>query len=223
MTLREVYRWLSNQVIRVAMHVSPCEREEWAQAMSREVDQISSDREALRWALGCLQISCHERLKSMRLTSWWPVRWGMALWIALLAVDTLAYAGITLTYKLQAWRAIPVLGLLKEHYHWNVPELEVTPLWEPVLALVAGVVFLLAIVLILRRSRVAFRAVVAPFAITLLQFAVRCSRPESGSLQSLSIAYQQSHYAVIWPILGLAITIVICLALWQDRRTPAPR
>jgi hypothetical protein len=223
MTLRRVSRWLSNQVICAAMHVSPGEREEWAQAMSREVDEIPSEREALRWALGCLQASCHERLKSMRLTNWWPVRWGMALWIALLAIDTLAYAGITLTYKLQAWRAIPILGLLKEQYHWNVPLLEVTPLWEPMLALVAGVVFLLAIVLVLRRSRIALAAVVAPFAIMLLQFAVRCSRPESDILQSLSIAYQESHYTMIWPIAGLAITIVICLALWHDSQTPAPR
>jgi hypothetical protein len=216
MTWRVVSRWLSNQLICVAMHVSPCEREEWAQAMSREVDEIPSDREALRWALGCLQASCHERLKSMRLTSWWPVRWGMALWIALLAVDTLFYAGITLAYK---------LGLFTEHYPYprNVPLLEVTPLWDPMLALVAGVVFLLAIVLILRRSRVALGAVAAPFAIMLLLFAVRCGRPESDILQSLSIAYQQSPYALIWPILGLAITILICLALWQDRRTPAPR
>jgi hypothetical protein len=144
----------------------------------------------------------------------------MALWIALLAIDTLAYAGITLTYKLQVWRAIPILGLLKEHYHWSVPLLEATPLWEPMLALGAGVVYLLAMVLILRRSQVAFAAVVVPFAVGALQFAVRCSRPESDILQSLSIAYQQSHYAVIWPILGLAITILICLALWQDRRTP---
>jgi hypothetical protein len=223
MTLRVVSRWLSNQVICVAMHVSPGEREEWAQAMSREVDEIPSDREALKWALGCLQASCHERLKSMRPTSWRPVRWGMALWIAFLAIDTLAYAVITLTYKLQAWRAIPILGVLKEHYHWNVPLLEATALWEPMLALVGGVVYLLAMVLILRRNQIAFAVVVVPFAVGVLQFGVRCSRPESGSLQSLSIAYQQSPYALIWPIAGLAITILICLVLWQDRRTPAPR
>jgi len=100
MTSRAVSRWLSNQLIRAAMQVSPRERAEWAQAMSREVDEIPSDREALRWALGCLHASCHERLKSMRLTNWWPVRWGMALWIALLAVDSLFYVFITLTYKL---------------------------------------------------------------------------------------------------------------------------
>lgn len=216
MTSRAVSRWLSTQLIRAAMQVSPREREEWAQAMSREVDEIPSDREALRWALGCLQASCHERLKSMRLTNWWPVRWGMALWIALLAVDSLFYVFITLTYK---------LGLFTEPnpYPRNFPLLEVTPLWEPMLSLVAGVMFLLAIVLILRRSRVALGAVVAPFAIMLLQFAVRLSRPESDILQSLSIAYQQSHFALIWPIAGLAITIVICLALWHDSQKPAPR
>src|SRR6267142_6954022 len=146
MTLRAVSRWLSRQLFRVAVQVSACEREEWAQAMSREVDEIPSDREALRWALGCLQASCHERLKSMRSTEFWAVRWGMALWISLLAIDALFYAGITLAYK---------LGLYTDHYPYpqNVPLLEVTPLWEPLLTLVTGVAFLLAIVLILRRSR----------------------------------------------------------------------
>ena len=216
MTLRAVSQWLSRQLVRAAMHVSPCEREEWAKAMSREVEEIPSEREALWWSLGCLQASCHERLKSMKPTNWWPVRWAMALWIALLAVEILFSAGITLTYK---------LGLFTEHFPYprNVPLLEVTPLWEPILALVSGVGFLLAIVLILKRSRVAVGAVVAPFAITLLLFAVRLSRPESGDLQALSIAYQKSHYALIWPILGLAITILICLALWQDRQTSAAR
>ena len=216
MTLRAISQWLSRQLISAAMHVSPRERTEWAKAMSREVDEIPSAREALWWSLGCLQASCHERLKSMQPTNWWPVRWAMALWIALLAIETLFSAGSSLTYK---------LGLFTEHFPFprNVQLLEVTPLWEPMLALVSGVVFLLAIVLILKRSRIAFGAVAAPFAITLLLFAVRLSRPESGDLQALSIAYQKSHYALIWPMLGLAITILICLALWQDRHASAAR
>jgi len=198
------------------MRVSPLEREEWARAMSREVDEIPSNREALTWALGCLQASCHERLKSIRPTNFWPVRWGMALWVALLAVDTLFYAGITLAYK---------LGLFTEHYPYpeNVPSLEVTPLWDPMLCLLTGGVFLWAIVLILRRSRLALQAVVVPFVVSLLLFAIRLVRPESGYLESLSIAYQKSHYALMWPIAGLTFTILICLALWRDRQTPAPR
>jgi hypothetical protein len=198
------------------MQVSPGEREEWAQAMRREVDEIPSEQEALRWALGCLQAGCHERLKSTRLTSWWPVRWAMALWIALAAAETFVYSVTTLSYKLR---------LFTEHmpYAPNVHLLEVTPFWEPMLTLVVGGVLLLAIVLILRRSRVAFVAVVAPVCILLLRFVVTSSRPESGQLQSLAIVYHRSPFALIWPIAGLAITILICLALWHDWRTPAPR
>lgn len=201
----------------VSMRVSPSERKEWVLAMSREVDEIPSDREALKWALGCLQTSCHERFKSMRPTNFWPVRWAMALWIALLAVDTLFYAGRALTYK---------LGLFTEQYpypHSFLSSLEVTPLWDPMLALGAGLAFLCAIALILRRSPIALQTVVAPFVIVLLLFALRLSRPESEQLQSLSIAYQKSHYFLIWPIAGLALTILICLALWHDRQPPAPR
>lgn len=216
MTLRAVSQWLSGQLVRAAMRVSPSEREEWARAMSSEVEEIPSEREALWWSLGCLHASCHERLKSMQPTNWWPVRWAMASWIALLAVEILFSAGSTLIYK---------LGLFTGHlpHPRNVPLLEATPFWEPMLALVSGVVFLLAIVLVLKRSRVAFGAVVAPFAITLLLLAIRISRPESGDLQSLSIAYQESHFALVWPIVGLAITILICLALWQDRQPSAAR
>jgi len=216
MTLRAVSRRLSRQLIRAAMRVSPCERAEWAQAMSREADEIPNDREALRWALGCLQASCRWRLKSMKLTNFWPVRWGMALWVALVAIDALAYAAFTLNYK---------LGISAAHYPYppNIPLLEVTPLWEPMLVAAAGVVLLLAVGLILRRKRVALEAVVAPFAVLLLLFAVRFSRPESGIAQSLSAVYQRSPFEMIWPIAGLAITVLICVALWQDKRTPASR
>jgi uncharacterized membrane protein YozB (DUF420 family) len=146
----------------------------------------------------------------------WPVRWGMALWVALVAADALGYAGLTLTYK---------LGLSTEHppYPWDFPRnvllLEVTPLWDPILTLLAGVVLLAAVVLILRRRRVALEAVVASFVVLSLLFAVRVSRPESGWLQGLSIAYQRSHYFLIWPIVGLALTLLTCLALLQARRT----
>jgi hypothetical protein len=198
------------------MQVSPCEREEWAQAMSREVDEIPSEREALMWTLGCLQASCHERLKSMRLTTWWPVRSAMALWIALVAARPFVHSVTTLAYKLR---------LFTEHVpnSPNVQLLQVVPLWDPMLALVVGVVSLLAIVLILRRSRLAFVAIVATLSILLLRFVVEISLPESEwNLRGL-IAYQKSPFAFNWPIASWAITLLICLALWHDRRTPPPR
>lgn len=78
-------------------------------------------------------------------------------------------------------------------------------------------------VIILRRKRVALEAVLAPFIVLLLLFVVRVSRPESGILQSLSAVYQKSPFAMIWPIAGLAVTVLICLSLWRGRQTPVPR
>ena len=208
------YQCLSRQVIRVAMRVAPRDREAWAQAMSAEMDAIPSDLKALGWALGCLQASCHWRLKSMRPTNFWLVRWGMALWVALAALDALAYAVFTLNYK---------LGLSNAQYPYppNIRLLAETPLWDPVLTLVAGVLLLLAVVLILRRKRVALEAVATPFVVLLLLFANRVSRPESHIMQSLTSIYQRSPFEMIWPAAGLAITILICFALWRDRQTPA--
>src|SRR5882762_1184048 len=100
MTPKGPSRWLTCQIIRIATRLAPRVRLEWAEAMTRETDAIPGQRDALRWAFGCLQASCHERLKSMRLTNLWPIRWGMALWMALLAIETLGSAGTTLAYKL---------------------------------------------------------------------------------------------------------------------------
>jgi hypothetical protein len=209
MTSRAVSRWLSRQLIYVVRRLSPSKREDWAQAMSREVEEIPGERDALMWALGCVLATCYERFISMKPSSWWPLRWAMAMWIALLATEMFAYSVITLGNKLQ---------LFTEH----LPLLEATPLWESVLAVVTAVSFLLAVVLILRRSRAAFGAVVVPCAMMLLGFAIRVSRPESGILQSLSMAYHRSHYFLTWPVVALAMTMLICLTLWHDRRAPAP-
>jgi hypothetical protein len=218
MTSTSVRRWLVSQAIGLAMGVFPREREEWAQAMRREVDEIPSDREALWWALGCLQTSCYERLKSLKLTSRLPVRfvrWGMALWVALLAVEMFAFGSIILDYKL----GLGLFGLAR--YPRNLM-LDVTPLWEPILALGMGVAFLSATVLVLKRSRVAFWATVAPFAFVPLLFTGRLRLPDSGMPQSLTPVNQKLQFEVILLIAALAITIRICRALWQDRGTAAP-
>jgi hypothetical protein len=210
------YQYLSRQLIRLAMRVAPCERQAWAQAMSAEMDAIPSDLEALSWALGCLQASCHWRLKSMRPTDFWLVRWSMALWVALVACDALAYAGFTLNYKLG-------LSTAQYPYPLNIRLLGVTPLWDPILTLIAGVMLLLAVILIFRRKSAALAAVATPFVVLLLLFAIRVSRPESHVMQSLSAMYQESPFEMIWPAAGFTITILICFALWRDRQTPAPR
>ena len=213
MTLERASMWLARQIIRVATRMAPHAREEWVQAMTREVDATFDPQDALSWAFGCLRVSCHERLKSMRLTNLWLVRWSMALWIALLAMDTLGYAGTTLAYE---------LGFLPVSEYWNAARLEVTPLWDPIATLAIGVTFLLAIGLVLKRRRAAVEAIAIPFVLMLLLVAIRFSRPESGDSQSLSIAYERSHFVLVWPVAGVLLTILMCWALWRDRQPSAP-
>lgn len=130
------------------------------------------------------------------------------------AIDTLAYAGTTLAYK---------LGFYALSEDRNASSLQVTPLWEPIATLAIGVTFLLAVVLILKRRRAAFKAIVAPFILMLVLVAIRFGRPESGDLQSLSIAFERSHSVLIWPAAGLLLTILMCWTLWHDRQSLTPR
>ena len=148
----------------------------------------------------------------MRLTNLWLVRWSIALWLALLAIETLGYAGITLAYK---------LGFLPVSEYWNATRLEVTPLWDPIATSAIGVTFLLAIGLVLKRRQAALEAIAFPFVLMLLVVAIRFSRPESGDLQSLSIAYERSHFVLVWPVAGVLLTILMCWALWRDRQPSA--
>lgn len=155
----------------------------------------------------------------MKLTSPLPdrfVRCGMALWLALLAVEMFAFGSVILDYKL----GLGLIGLARNPRN---PMLDATPLWEPILALGMGVAFLSATVLILRRSRVAFWVTVAPCALVPLLFAGRLRLPDSGVPQSLTSLNQKWLFGMILLIAAFAITIRICRALWQDRQTPAPR
>jgi hypothetical protein len=155
----------------------------------------------------------------MKLTRSLPVRfvrWGMALWIALLAVEMFSFGSVILDYKLG-------LGLFGLARYPRTPLLDVTPLWEPILALSMGVAFLAASVLILRRNRSAFWVTVTPFAFLPFLFTGRLRLPDSCMPQCLTPLNQSSVYGLVVLIAALAITIRICRALWQDRRTPEPR
>jgi hypothetical protein len=152
----------------------------------------------------------------MKLTSRLPVRfvrWGMALWVALLAVEMFAFGSIVLDYKL----GLGLFGLARN------PMLDVTPLWEPILALGMGVAFLSATVLILRRSRVAFWVTVSPIAFIPLLFTGRLRLPDSCMPQCVTPFNQKSLFGILFLIAVLAITIRICRALSQDRRTRTPQ
>jgi len=62
-----------------AKTVLPHGREEWAQAMRNEIEQLTGGGAALRWALGCVLTSYSERLRSMKIANPVVSRWVLAL------------------------------------------------------------------------------------------------------------------------------------------------
>ena len=59
-------RKFARRLVVHAVNVLPGDRSEWAQAMCHEVDHITNDNTAIRWALGCLLASCLERMTVMK-------------------------------------------------------------------------------------------------------------------------------------------------------------
>jgi len=50
-------------LMRYAVRIMPDARAPWAPAMQNEMSAIESDGEALRWAIGCLAVSCIQKIK----------------------------------------------------------------------------------------------------------------------------------------------------------------
>jgi hypothetical protein len=63
---------LSYAMARHALRVVPRHRTIWSEAMLNELDHLPRDQSALRWALGCLLVSYHERIRTM-ITAWPPI------------------------------------------------------------------------------------------------------------------------------------------------------
>lgn len=59
--LRRGAQWAIN----LASHVLPSSHREWAHDMRAELDHVTSDAAALRWAIGCVTASIHQRVNAM--------------------------------------------------------------------------------------------------------------------------------------------------------------
>ena len=62
---RSVARHFATRLAAHAEKALPRSRTDWASAMRNEVDHISGDHAALKWALGCLFASYTERMRTM--------------------------------------------------------------------------------------------------------------------------------------------------------------
>lgn len=68
MNSKKSHSWrMAKLLVKHAGNVLPPERENWAQAMSNEIDHLPDSRFALRWAMGCVYTSYIEGMTNMNM------------------------------------------------------------------------------------------------------------------------------------------------------------
>ena len=145
-------RVIARALMRHAARIMPAREMDWGTAMQNELEAIADDRVALSWVAGCLIAGYGVRANGM-LQSWY-VRSGVACVIALLGLREF-FAPLLIF----AWRAHDIglahfLGLRTagDDYRRLIPVMDATPPWLPLLWVAAGLLFLIALWRMLRRS-----------------------------------------------------------------------
>ena len=145
-------RPVARALMRHAARVMPAGEMDWGAAMQNELEAIADDRVALRWAAGCLIAGYGERANSMLQTRY--VRTGVAGLIALLAAREFFAPLLIFAYRMHDLGLAHFLGLRTagDDYRRLIPVMDATPPWLPVLWVASGLVFLMALWRMLRRS-----------------------------------------------------------------------
>jgi hypothetical protein len=145
-------RRIARALMRHAARVMPARTMDWGAAMQNELEAIADDQVALRWAIGCLFAGYGERLNAMLQT--WYARAVLAGLIALLACREFFAPALIFAYRMRYIGLAHFLGLRTagDDYRRLIPVMDATPPWLPVLWVAAGLLFLIALWRMLRRS-----------------------------------------------------------------------
>jgi hypothetical protein len=122
--------------------------------MQNEVQQISGDRNRLRWAFGCLLASCSERLRGFQPSEILVFRLVMAFFLLFQALDDIFATALTIAYRTGAFNLAEALGRSTpgDDYRRLIPLMEAAPVWLHGLWAMASILYLVAISQILLRK-----------------------------------------------------------------------
>jgi hypothetical protein len=145
-------RPIARALMRHAARIMPAREMDWGAAMQNELEAIVDDRVALSWAAGCLIAGYGVRANGMLQT--WYVRLGMAGVIALLGAREFFAPLLIFAYRMHDLGLAHFLGLRTagDDYRRLIPVMDATPSWLPLLWVAAGLLFLIALWRMLRRS-----------------------------------------------------------------------
>lgn len=138
---------LASKLVGHAAAVLPSPLSPWGTAMRHEIEHIRSDRDALKWALGCVSASYVRWVASLDVVQTTILRGMMALFIASWAVHQ-AFAARFFYFKAAEWLGFEITG---HDYHAFLSELDVFPPWSIALDGAAGLFYMAAAYCLLRK------------------------------------------------------------------------
>jgi hypothetical protein len=147
-------RQIASALMRHAAWIMPTARAGWSAAMESELGHIEDDAVALRWALGCVIAGYREWVSDMILLRTWYARSALACLIVLLALREFFAPLLIFAYRMQYLGLAHFLGLRTEgdNYRRLIPIMDATPLWLVALWAAAGLLYLVALWQMLRRT-----------------------------------------------------------------------
>ena len=155
-------------------------------------------------------------MRSMTLLDFLTVRCAIAFWVALQALSGIFDGIFVLSYKFHALGTTQFLGLRTEgdDYRRFIPLMNGTPVWGPVVSLLASAFYLAALVQVLRRRRSATGLFFAGLVLSAGLWVETLATP---AVQAFSPAHLKRD-ALLY-----VITALLGLLLWEGGNAPRQR
>ena len=213
-------RRLSAALIAYAAGVMPSAQRHWADAMRNEAAYMADDREALRWAVGCLRAAHLARLRGLYLLDVPAVLVFGALLAAFRAFDVVFPTLLTMAYRLDASGATAGLGRMTpgDDYQRLIPLMAAIPSWVHALSAAGGACYLVAVVCLLGRRRAAAVAL-------LLGVGVELTLTVLGRMlaRDVGVAAVPDPSLLAAIVLPFVLPLLVALAAWSGSRRPPYR
>jgi hypothetical protein len=211
-------RRLAEGLARAAARMAPADRSEWGTAMLAELDHVSGDGRALRWASGCLLAAALWRLDATELGRGPAARILLALAIGVQVLRALFAPVMVLSWRLGALDVTAALGRQTpgDDYRRFIPLMQAVPDEVMFAELSAAVLFVLAALTIRRGGKLALWLFLGAVLADMASAALGHLSPEMNAARAhaWTFANHSLRRDVLVPLAGILYPAGLALGLW---------
>ena len=213
-----IQRRLARAIASCAARILPPVEQDWSDAIRYEAEFIESDGQALQWSIGCLRMSCQQRLASIVLgPSPWIIR-ALAVFLLLHAMSMFFAPAMIASYRLHAFDIAQMLGSRTpgDDFRRLVPLMDATPGFIIALWIGSGCLSLAAGWRASRRLSGAFELFVAALALQIFSLALEQLMPGYAQLDRDTFTFAEPNIRrdIMLPAARVLLTIGGAALLW---------